>query len=214
MNYENVDENATYKIACENVKRIVNAIKALKIKYYPNFDRISEEDKAKFDELQQQLEKISEENGLNELKVALMGEVNSRYNHKEFSQDDGNSKPTDDILKACYGATDAEVTALSSGKIKQAQRCQEILNQYIDEISSESYRELITEYRRKSFEGLNKTRENKETENEKWSNNLKVFYKPQDREERKVVQGIIKNLSKGEVESQKDEKGTEELEVG
>ena len=202
MNYENVDENATYRIACENVKKIVNAIKTLKIKYYPDFDRISEEDKTKFDELQQQLETISEENGLNDLKDALMGEVTSRYENKDLSQDNGNSKITDDILKACYGATDAEVTALSTGKIKQAQRCQEVLNQYIEGINSESYKELITEYRRRKFGELTKTRENQETENDKWSDKLKIFYKPQDLDSRRNIQGIIKNISRGEVESQ------------
>ena len=214
MNYENVDENATYKIACENVKKIANAIKALKIKYYPNFDRISEEDKTTFDKLQQQLEKISEENGLNALKGALMEEIDSRYNHKQVNVENGEIKPSDQILKACYGATDAEVVALSSGKIKQAKKCQEILNQYLNGIDSKSYKELITEYRRRKFSELTRTRENKEAENEKWSNNLKLFYKPQDIEARRVVQGIIKSVSKGKGEPQKDEKETEELEIG
>ena len=214
MNYENIDENATYKVACENVKKIVNAIKALKIKYYPNFDRISEEDKTTFDKLQQQLEKISEENGLNALKGALMEEIDSRYNHKQVNVENGEIKPSDQILKACYGATDAEVVALSSGKIKQAKKCQEILNQYLNGIDSKSYKELITEYRRRKFSELTRTRENKEAENEKWSNNLKLFYKPQDIEARRVVQGIIKSVSKGKGEPQKDEKETEELEIG
>lgn len=214
MNYENIDENATYKVACENVKKIVNAIKALKIKYYPNFDRISEEDKTTFDKLQQQLEKISEENGLNALKGALMEEIDSRYNHKQVDVENGETKPSDQILKACYGATDAEVVALSSGKIKQAKKCQEILNQYLNGIDSKSYKELITEYRRRKFSELTRTRENKEAENEKWSNNLKLFYKPQDIEARRVVQGIIKSVSKGKGEPQKDEKETEELEIG
>ena len=214
MNYENIDENATYKVACENVKKIVNAIKALKIKYYPNFDRISEEDKTTFDKLQQQLEKISEENGLNALKGALMEEIDSRYNHEQVNVENGEIKPSDQILKACYGATDAEVVALSSGKIKQAKKCQEILNQYLNGIDSKSYKELITEYRRRKFSELTRTRENKEAENEKWSNNLKLFYKPQDIEARRVVQGIIKSVSKVKGEPQKDEKETEELEIG
>ena len=45
MEHENLDENAKYLAACENVKKIVNAIKSIKIKYYPNFAKISEADK-------------------------------------------------------------------------------------------------------------------------------------------------------------------------
>lgn len=216
MNYENIDENATYRNACENVKKIVNAIKLLKIKYYPNFDRISEEDKTAFDKLQQQLEKISTENGLNDLKVALMEEIDSRYNNEQINVDNGENKPSDRILKACYGATDAEIAALSYGKIKQAKKCQEIFNQYLAGIDSKSYRELVTEYRRRKFGELTRTRENKEEENEKWSNNLKLFYKPQDIEARRVVQGIIKNITREAVVSttKQNEDKTEDLEIG
>ena len=34
MEYEKTDEDIKYRTACENVKKIVNAIKSLKIKYY------------------------------------------------------------------------------------------------------------------------------------------------------------------------------------
>lgn len=215
MNYENIDENATYKIACENVKRIVNAIKLLKIKYYPNFDRISEEDRKTFDDLQIKLDKISEENGLDELKVALMGEISSKYDQKS-NEDNKETQSSDDVLKACYGATDAEVTALSYGKIKQAKKCQEILNKYLDEINSKNYRELITEYRRKKFGELTRTRENNDKETARWSNNLSVFYKPQDIEARKVISGIIKNISKTQENQglEQEGQGTNELEIG
>lgn len=219
MNYENVDENvdenATYKIACENVKKIANAIKLLKIKYYPNFDRISEEDKKTFDELQIKLNKISEENGLDDLKVALMGEISSKYDQKSNEENQG-LQSSDDMLKACYGATDAEVTALSHGKIKQAKKCQEILNKYLDGINSKNYRELITEYRRKKFGELTRTRENNDKETARWSNNLSVFYKPQDIEARRVISGIIKNISKTQEKQglEQENQVTDELEIG
>ena len=44
MGYENVDE-AARREACERVKQIVKAIKAIKIRYYLNFSKISEKDK-------------------------------------------------------------------------------------------------------------------------------------------------------------------------
>ena len=39
MGYENIDE-VTRKEACEKVKQIVEAIKAIKIKYYLNFSKM------------------------------------------------------------------------------------------------------------------------------------------------------------------------------
>ena len=78
MEHENIDENAKYLTACENVKKIVNAIKLIKIKYYPNFSKISEKDKQVYKELEVNLEKISEDNNLNRLKDALMEEVSKK----------------------------------------------------------------------------------------------------------------------------------------
>lgn len=192
MGYENVDENATYKTACENVKRIVNAIKILKLKYYPNFERISEEDKKTFDDLQARLDKISEENGLNALKESLMEEISSKYNREQNDEGNKGTQTSDGILKACYGATDAEVTALSHGKIGQAKKCQDILNNYLVGISSKSYRGLITEYRRRKFGELARAIKQTNQDNERWGDNLRAFYRPQDLEARRIISGIIK----------------------
>ena len=64
MEHENIDENAKYLAACENVKKIVNVIKSIKIKYYPNFAKISDEDRKIYEQLEFNLEKISETNNL------------------------------------------------------------------------------------------------------------------------------------------------------
>ena len=72
MEHENVDENARYLKACENVKKIVNAIKTIKMKYYTNFAKISTEDRDIYNQLETNLEKISQENNLTRLKDALM----------------------------------------------------------------------------------------------------------------------------------------------
>ena len=47
MEYEKSEEDIKYRSACENVKKIVNAIKFLKIKYYLDFSKISKEDEEK-----------------------------------------------------------------------------------------------------------------------------------------------------------------------
>ena len=44
MEYENAEENAKYLQACENVKKIANAIKKIKMKYYTNFAKITNEE--------------------------------------------------------------------------------------------------------------------------------------------------------------------------
>ena len=203
MNYENVDENvdenATYKIACENVKKIVNAIKAIKIKYYPNFDRISAEDKKIFDKLQQQLEIISEENGLNDLKVALMGEVRARFdynigNEGETPQIDNN------ILQACYGAIDAQAEALSKGKIGQAKMCQQTLKKYEGKIKGteqgKQLLDLIETYKREKISQLCITAEKIKNSNLAWKDKIKGFLRPEDVESRKRIAEEIASLSK------------------
>ena len=60
MEHENIDENARYLKACENVKKIVNAIKNIKMKYYTNFAKISSEDKKVYEQLNKNLEITSE----------------------------------------------------------------------------------------------------------------------------------------------------------
>ena len=136
MEHENIDENAKYLTACENVKKIVNAIKLIKIKYYPNFSKISEEDKQVYKELEVNLEKISEDNNLNRLKDALMEEVSAKYDKKDIKNEQKDPNFLDQELLACYGAIDAQQEALSHGKIKRARECQKILRTYLEELTA------------------------------------------------------------------------------
>ena len=143
MEHENIDENAKYLAACENVKKIVNVIKSIKIKYYPNFAKISDEDRKIYEQLEFNLEKISETNNLNRLKTELMEEISDKYDKKDIKSEIRNPQFLDKGLLACYGAIDAQQKALSQGKIKQARKCQIILKQYMDEIDSIECKELI-----------------------------------------------------------------------
>ena len=176
MEHENVDENARYLTACENVKKIVNAIKSIKIKYYPNFAKISEEDKKVYDELELNLEKISEDNNLNRLKTALMEEVSAKYDKKDMKKEPRDPKFLDNGLLACYGAIDAQQKALSQGKISQAKRCQNILKQYMKEIDSIECRKLIINYKREKFGELIRDREAVQRKNEETMNFMKGCY--------------------------------------
>ena len=154
MEHENVEENARYLKACENVKKIVNAIKAIKIKYYTNFAKISAEDEKVYNELEENLERISEDNNLNGLKVALMEEVSAKYDKKELKEESQNPKNIDKRLLACYGNIDVQQKAISAGQIGKARKCQEMLEEYLNELNNESYREMTIKYKREKFAEL------------------------------------------------------------
>ena len=179
MEHENIDENAKYLAACENVKKIVNALKLIKIKYYPNFSKISEVDKKVYDQLELNLEKISEDNNLGKLKTELMEEVSAKYDKKDMKSEPRDPQFLDNGLLACYGAIDAQQKALSQGKISQARKCQNILSQYMDEIDSMECRELIINYKREKFGELIRNKEIVQKKNQETMRYMKKCFEPQ-----------------------------------
>lgn len=210
MEYEKSEEDIKYRSACENVKKIVNAIKFLKIKYYLDFSKISKEDEERFQQLEADLDKVSEENNLDGLKSELMSEVNAKYGQRN---NDGEPQPkfVDDKLMACYGVIDVQKDVLSKGKIKKAIRCQEILKQYIEELESEEYKKLIVDYKRSKLGELNKTNEVVHENNEQWMKKLKLCSRKELVTNRKDAMGVINLVTTGRQGTQ--EKSAEELEV-
>ena len=190
MEYQSTDE-AARRAACERVKQIVKAIKAMKIKYYLDFARISAKDQEKYQKLEANLEKISNSHNLNNLKVALMQELSAKYDRQD--ENDGLEKKTDpdDILQKCYGAIDAQKEALSKGKITQARKCQEILIKYMQRVDLENYRDLIINYKREKFAELVREREEVEEQNVAWSKIMRGFYKEKHVVQRQNMVGII-----------------------
>ena len=176
MDYQNTDD-AIRREACERVKQIVKAIKTIKIKYYSIFSKISPQDKEKYQKLENALNKISNEYNLNDLKVALMQEVEARYDGKS-PQDmrQGEQPEPDDILQACYGAVDAQKEAISRGRIAQAIRCQEQLKKYKEQLDDAGCKE-VTNYKREKFAELMQTREQLEEQIKSWKNTMKGMYK-------------------------------------
>jgi len=177
MIHENVDD-AVRREACERVKQIVKAIKAIKIKYYLNFSKMSEKDKETYQKLEKHLEKISDEHNLNSLKVALMSEVDAKYDKKDLDDGQpGNEHDPDKIMQACYGAIDAQKEALSKGKITQALRCQEQLKRYMQVIDSLECKDMIINYKREKLAELGRSREQLEEQIKSWENKMKGMYK-------------------------------------
>ena len=204
MDYQNTDE-ATRREACERVKEIVKAIKAIKIKYYSIFSKISPQDKEAYDKLEENLEKISTSNNLNDLKIALMQEVSDKYDGKPVKDMGNGSLPEqNEILQACYGAIDAQKEALSKGRITQAIRCQEQLKKYMQILDESCFKE-VTNYKREKFAELMQTREQLEEKIKSWTGTMKGMYKIKNADARKdVMQTIqeVQNKSEKEQEEQ------------
>lgn len=219
MEHENIDENVRYLKACENVKKIVNAIKTIKIKYYTNFAKISEEDKKKYDELEENLNKISEENNLNNLKIALMEEVSDKYDKKELKEEPQNPKKIDRRLLACYGNIDVQQKALSTGQIGKARKCQKMLDEYLNELDNESYREMAVKYKREKFAELVMERVAVEKKKAEYMNYMKeCFYSGTVNERKQAdekIDKLIKEMQVNLVDEKTNEKNTElELQIG
>ncbi len=211
MEYEKSEEDIKYRSACENVKKIVNAIKFLKIKYYLDFSKISKEDEERFQQLEADLDRVSEENNLTGLKSELMSEVNAKYGQRN-NDGEPQSKFVDDKLMACYGVIDVQKDVLSKGKIKKAIKCQEILKQYIEELDSEEYRKLIVNYKRSKLGELSKTNEVVHENNEQWMKKLKLCSRSELVTQRRDAMGVINLIRTGKQDTQELENG-EELEV-
>lgn len=215
MGYENIDKADAYQEACRKVKRIAEAIKHIRIKYYPNFAKISEQDKQVYDELNVQMEQIASENGLSKLKAELIGEISERYdgNIPSENEEQGNQSTGENILKAYYGAIDAEKQALSEGKLKKALICQRKADAYmkkLEEIGKGQERNFLVEqaihYKRGIFEKLVPEREKANATN--WEETMKGCYKNSNAQDRSEAAQQITQQAKENVET---EKITEEM---
>jgi len=199
MDYQNTDE-ATRREACEQVKKIVKAIKAIKIKYYLNFSKISGEDKAIYDKLERNLEEISTSHNLNNLRVALMQEVADRYDGKPVKDmGEGNKPEPNEFLQACYGAIDAQKEAISTGRIAQAIRCQEQLKKYKERLD-DCGRKEVTNYKREKFAELMQTREQIEEQIKSSNKVMKGMYKIKHVRKRIEATQIFENAKKEQVQ--------------
>lgn len=176
MEYDRIEQDTIYRNACENLKKIANAIKAIRIKYYPNFSQISVEDQKVYDELQSKMTQISSEHGLDKLKIELITEINKKYERQnEGESDNQTGKSEDDILMACYGAIDAEATALAHGRLGKARNCQKVLEEYMAIPLDGKVMERIIQYKREKFAEISQTKDNIQTQNTSWISMLRGF---------------------------------------
>ncbi len=214
MKYEEVDENIAYKNACENVKKIAKAIMAIKIKYFHNFNQITEADKKIYDELYEKIEQISQEHGLNNLKVALMQDISQKYDEKkiepkEFQDPKAQKDYYQEIMQAYYGTVEVEKKALKEGNSQTCLECQKTRKEYLDIFNqSESGKEFAEEaisYLRGTLINLDQTKENIEDKSKK---QLDFFAKCNSETNAQQRKDAFQEIN--EVSKEKEEK-TEEL---
>ena len=189
MKYENIDETNKYQEACRKVKQIANAIKLIRIKYYPNFARISDEDKQIHDELNTQIEKIAKENGLEKLKAELIEDISDRYALNSDEEIHDSSQLEDKNLKAYYGAIDAGEKALSEGKLKKARSCQKEADIYWAKLEKLDQKngtnkliEMATDYKRAKFAELVPTKEEITTQ---WNQFMEACHRDESEQDRR-----------------------------
>lgn len=217
MEHENVDENAKYLTACENVKKIVNAIKKIRMKYYINFAKITPEDKLIYDKLETNLEQIAEANDLENLKVALMEEVSIKYDrdsNEEQNNEQGNRNFTENLINRCYGAIDVQKKALSAGKIRKARECQKILEEYLENVNDEKGKQLVLEYKREKFGELIRDKDKIQEKNENWMEMMKGFCKLEYAKERKKAIEEVEQKEESVIPLFNKKVITEEIQIG
>lgn len=214
MEHENVDETIAFQAACQKVKQIANTIKAIRMKYYPNFAKISDEDKETYNSLYAQIDKVAEENGLTKLKAELMADIEDRFNDvskpKENDGQKENSEPSEKILKAYYGAIDAGKQALSEGRLKRALNCQKQAITYmtqLEALNQSGLVEMAVHYKREMFAELSV--EQQKTQKTNWDKFLKSTYRESDLQERNHITGEILQQAKAQEEKEQTGKNIE-----
>lgn len=217
MEYENTDSEVQYRQACEKVKKIVEIIEMIRIKYYPNFSSISDQDKEKYDVLNTQMKKIVAENGLENLSEPLMAEISGKYNEQipqineqDMEDPEKRNQIFENIKLACCGAMEAEKQAwLSWAKAKEtkdeqtaetqqqlAGTCQARVEQLMGIINGyeggQALQEEMIKFRRDKFAQLNISKEMTQQNNSRFTELFKGYYTQADEQIKKEATDIIK----------------------
>ena len=217
MEYENTDREVQYRQACEKVKKIAEVIEMFRIKYYPDFSKISEKDKEKYDTLNGEMEKIVSENGLENLSKPLMAEISGKYdeqfpqlNEQDMEDPEKRNQIFENIKLACCGAMEAEKQAcLSWAKAKEtkneqaaetqqqlAETCQTRVDQLMGMIDGyeggQAVQEEMKKFRRDKFAQLNVSKEKTQQNNSRFTELFKGYYTQTDEQTKKEATDIIK----------------------
>ena len=165
MEYQNIDE-ATRREACEKVKKIAETIKKIRKKYYLCFNKISDVDKKRYDELKAQMQNIANQNGLNKFSAELIADLETQFEDdktEEIQKNGGLSNNSEEDIYQKYltainfqaeltvlyrNSTDNELGKLYLIKAIQVQIYINRLKEILEETNS---KEKLTEEKRKGL---------------------------------------------------------------
>lgn len=209
MEHENVDEAIAFQTACKNVKQIANTIKAIRMKYYPNFANISDDDREAYNRLHAQIDEIAQKNGLVKLKKELITDIEDRFNtdiSQDVNEQEKKSEQSEKVLKAYYGAIDAGKQALSEGRLKRAINCQKQADYYmkqLEKLKNDGLMRIALHYKREKFASLSLEQRKSSVTN--WDDFLKGTYRAEDLQKRNSIAHEIL-LQDSEIERQEEGK--------
>lgn len=204
MEYENVEEQAKYEEACKRVKQIANAIKAIRIKYYPN-KKINEQDSTKFELLMKQMDTIAQKYGLEGLKKELTDDINATFDitkkileelkNRIINNPEDRENVIQEILKKAIGANIAEVEAVSRGKLKKALVCRKVGKKCEELLDRQADIKYIRGIGRRVKENLMWTKDERNRENFEFLGELKGIYKNENSMNRYYFMEEIKGVT-------------------
>lgn len=208
MEHENISELTAREEACKRVKQIASVIRKLKINNYLKLGEISQEDKNALSILENDMDTIARQNGLQKLATELKTTMAARYDviDSNTNKNDTNTKSRpisndnnlgyNEDLEAYRGAVDAETQALKTGKISKALRCQAQAKKYMNVLDPDNQKRAI-EYKRELFLGLNLSLTKSEDNIEKWKNRYQNCLRSEDFSNRVKIAKVIEQMMKG-----------------
>lgn len=101
MEYQNTDK-AARRQAYERVKQLAEAIKKIRKKYYLCFNKISDADKQRYEQLISQMQSVASENGLEKSYVQLMSDIEVQYKEQLPNGKDEKGMPSNNSIEEAY----------------------------------------------------------------------------------------------------------------
>lgn len=203
MEYQNIDE-AARKQACERVKQIAESIKAIRKKYYLCFNKISNPDKQKYEQLIADMQSVASQNGLEKFNAQLISEINTQFGENLPNDINENGIPSKDseqdlyqkFIKACQLLGECIKLFKKTGKavfLKKGIQIQNHLKK-IQEVLGKNYGKVKLQAEKASILSRMFAEQTKEEFNELLGNCYKVAKSPLPKNELSQILGLVPSL--------------------
>ena len=203
MEYQNIDE-AARKQACERVKQIAEAIKTIRKKYYLCFNKISNPDKQRYEQLIAHMQSVASQNGLEKFNAQLISEINTQFGENLPNDINENGIPSKNSEQDLYqkfikgSQLQAECTKLfektdNPAYIKRAIQIQNHLKKIV-EILDKSYGEFELQAEKARILSRMFAEQTKEAFNQLLGDCYKIAKDPLSKNELSQILGLVPTL--------------------